>query len=113
LRTLIPTTINDRDVVLVQGTMDGKYPVDLYFDAETYLLRRSLRYADTAVGYAPTQVDYEDYRDVSGVKMPFKRTIYWLDGRAIVEASEIQANVPVPDAKFGKPPVPATNRVSK
>ena len=113
LRTLIPTTINDRDVLLVQGTMDGKYPVDLYFDAETYLLRRSLRYADTAVGFAPTQVDYEDYREVAGVKMPFKRTIYWLDGRAIVETSEIQPNVAVADSKFGKPPVPATNRVSK
>jgi hypothetical protein len=113
MRTLIPTTINDRDVLLVQGTLDGKYPVDLYFDAETYLLRRSLRYADTAVGFAPTQVDYEDYRDVAGVKMPFKRTIYWLDGRAIVETSEIQPNVAIADAKFGKPPVPATNRVSK
>ena len=113
MRTLLPTTINDRDVVLVQGTVDGKYPVNLYFDEETGLLRRSLRYADTAVGFAPTQVDYEDYRDVSGVKMPFKRTIYWLDGRAIIETSEIQANVVVADVKFGKPSAPKTIRVSK
>ena len=80
-RTLLPTTIDDKDVVLIQGTMNGKYPIDLYFDKQTNLLVRSLRYADSPVGLTPTQVDYSDYREVAGVKMPFKRIIYWLDGR--------------------------------
>ena len=60
-----PATIDDRDVQVVQGTSDGKYPVNLYFDPETGLLVRSVRYADSPVGLSPTQVDYADYREVA------------------------------------------------
>jgi hypothetical protein len=112
-RTLLPTTIDDKDVVLIQGTMNGRFPIDLYFDAKTNLLVRSLRYADSPVGLTPTQVDYADYREVAGVKLPFKRTIYWLDGRAIVEVNDVQPNVNIDAAKFGKPPVPVTKRAAK
>ena len=48
--------------------MDGKYPVNLYFDDESHFLARTVRFADSPVGLAPTQVDYSDYRDVAGVK---------------------------------------------
>ena len=40
---------------------------------------RQVRYADTVVGLNPTQVDYSDYRDVSGVKLPFRWTVTWTD----------------------------------
>jgi hypothetical protein len=109
-RSLLPTTIDDKDVVLVQGTMNGRYPVDLYFDEKTNLLVRSLRFADSPVGLTPTQVDYSDYRDVAGVKMPFKRVISWVDGRVIIELSEIQPNVTVDAARFAKPAPPVTKR---
>ena len=46
------------------------------------LLVRVLRFVDTAVGRVPTQIDYSDYRDVSGVKMPFKWTTTWTNGQA-------------------------------
>jgi hypothetical protein len=55
----------------------------------------------------PTQYDYSDYRDVNGVKMPFKWTQMWLDGRENVELSEIQVNTNIDAAKFAKP-APAT-----
>jgi hypothetical protein len=82
----------------------------LYFDEKTNLLVRSLRFADSPVGLTPTQVDYSDYRDVAGVKMPFKRVISWVDGRVIIELSEIQPNVNVDAARFAKPAPPATKR---
>ena len=101
-RVGFPTTIDDRDVQLVQGTTDGKYPVNLYFD-KSGLLVRSVRYTDSPVGLNPTQVDYSDYRDVAGVKMPFHQTITWLDGRALVDLTDVQPNVPIDAAKFAKP----------
>ena len=105
-----PTTINDRDVEVVQGTSSGDFPVKLYFDKQSGLLVRQVRYTNSPVGLNPTQVDYEDYRDVSGVKMPFRWTTTWTDGRATTELTQIQANAPVDAAKFGKPAAPAASQ---
>jgi outer membrane lipoprotein-sorting protein len=58
------------------------------------------------VGIVPTQTDYSDYREVAGVKMPFKWTITWTDGQSNTELSEIQPNVPIDAAKFAKPAAP-------
>lgn len=98
-----PSTIDDRDVTLVQGTMDGRYPVNLYFDDESGLLVRSVRYSASPVGLAPTQVDYEDYRAVAGIKFPFKWTVTWLDGRSTIVLTEVQPNVAIDDSKFERP----------
>jgi outer membrane lipoprotein-sorting protein len=105
-RVTMPITINDKDVEVVQGTVDGRTPVNLYFDSKSGLLVRQVRYTDTKVGLSATQVDYEDYRDVAGVKLPFKWTLSWLDGQTVFTATQIQPNVPIDAAKFGKPTPP-------
>jgi photosynthetic reaction center cytochrome c subunit len=106
-RVSTPIQINDKDVEVVQGTADGgRTPVNLYFDSKTGLLVRQVRYTDTKVGLSATQVDYDDYRDVAGVKMPYKWTVSWLDGQTVYTAKEIQVNVPIDAAKFGKPAPP-------
>jgi outer membrane lipoprotein-sorting protein len=102
-----PTTINDREVEVVQGTSSDNFPVKLYFDKQSGLLLRQVRYTNSPVGLNPTQVDYTDYRDVSGVKMPFRWTTIWTDGRATTELGEIQANAPIDAGKFAKPAAPA------
>ena len=51
----------------------------------------------------PTEVDYSDYRDVAGVKIPFKFKVTWLDGLENVTLSEIQPNVAVDAARFARP----------
>ena len=106
LRVLPSITIDDKDVEVVQGTADGRTPVNLYFDAMSGLLVRSVRYTDTKVGLSATQVDYSDYRNVAGVKVPYRWTVSWLDGQTMYEMSEIQPNAPIDAAKFGKPAVP-------
>jgi hypothetical protein len=74
------------------------------------LLVRQVRYSDTAVGLNPTQIDYSDYREVYGVKMPFHWTVTWTDGQSIIQLTEIQPNAPIDAAKFGKPaPPPKAN----
>jgi photosynthetic reaction center cytochrome c subunit len=110
-RAGFPSIIDDRPVQLVQGTSDGRYPVNLYFDGQSGLLVRLVRYTDSPVGLNPTQIDYADYREVSGVKMPFRWTVSWLDGRSTIELSEVQPNAPIDAAKFARPappPRPAT-----
>ena len=100
------TVIADREVQVVQGTGSSGATVTLYFDAETGLLSRQLRYVNSPVGRIPTQVDYSDYREVAGVKVPFKWTMTWLDGRDTVELTEVRPNVVVDSARFNRPVTP-------
>jgi len=104
-----PTTIDDKLANIVQGTGAGKTRVKLYFDDKTGLLIRQVRYADTPIGMVPTQIDYADYRDVAGVKLPYHIVVTWTDGQTDILLSDIQANVPIDTAKFGKP-APAVAR---
>ena len=94
-------------MVVVQGTTAAKSRVKLFFDKESGLLVRQVRYVDTPVGTVPTQVDYADYRDVSGVKMPYRLTLTWTDGRSTIELSEVRPNAPIEASKFAKPAPPA------
>jgi outer membrane lipoprotein-sorting protein len=108
-----PATIDDHEVQVLQGTVDGQHPVNLYFDSKSGLLLRVVRYADSPVGLNPTQTDYSDYRDVAGIKMPFRWTVSWLDGRSTTELSELRANVPIDASRFSKPSPPAAPPASK
>jgi len=67
---------------------------------------RQVRFVDTAVGVIPTQIDYSDYRDVAGVKVPFKRVITWTDGRSTIELAQVQPNARIETAQFAKPAPP-------
>jgi len=93
----------EHSVDVVQGTGPRGLLVTLYFDKQTGLLLRELRYGNSPIGRVPTQIDYADYRDVSGIKLPFRITYAWLDGRDSIVLREIKTNVPVDEAKFGKP----------
>jgi outer membrane lipoprotein-sorting protein len=97
------TTIEDRDVYVLQGTPAGQLPVNLYFDQESGLLVRMVRWNDTAVGRVPTQVDYADYRDVVGVKVPFRWITTWTNGQTTILLSDVQPNVPIDATRFGRP----------
>jgi hypothetical protein len=103
-----PAIIDDREVKVVQGKLAaGGTPMKLYFDPMTGLLVRFVYYNDTPVGRIPTRIDYSDYRDVSGIKLPFKWTTTWTDGRMIFEMNSVQVNVPVDAKQFAKPAPPA------
>ena len=96
------TSIDDKDVTVLQGTNPRQPPVNLYFD-NSGLLVRLVRFVDTAIGRIPTQIDYADYREVAGVKFPFKVTSTWTDGQATVELTDVQANVNIDASKFARP----------
>ena len=105
-RTGPATVIDDREVQVVQGTGSGGALLTLYFDAESGLLVRQVRYVASPVGRLPTQVDYADYREVAGVKLPFKWTVTWLDGRDSIELKDVRPNAAIETARFSRPAAP-------
>jgi hypothetical protein len=94
--------LNDRSMLVVQGNR-GDAIVTLYFDEETGLLARAVRSTPSVVGRLPVQMDYSDYRDVAGVRLPFQFTMTWLDGRASFELTDVQPNAAIPDSRFARP----------
>jgi photosynthetic reaction center cytochrome c subunit len=108
------STIEDREVHVIQGIAGGGSRVKLYFDSKTGLLARQLRYTNTIVGTIPIQIDYSDYREVAGVKMPFHWVVTWTGGQSIMELNAVQANVSIDAAKFSKPaPAVVTKAVAR
>jgi hypothetical protein len=108
------TTIEDREVQVLQGIAGGGSRVKLYFDSKTGLLARQLRYTNTIVGTIPIQIDYSDYREVAGVKMPFHWIVTWTGGQSIMALDAVQANVSIEAAKFSKPaPAVVTKAVAR
>ena len=97
--------LNDRSVLAVQGNR-GNALVTMYFDEDTGLLTRLVRSTPSVVGRLPVQTDFSDYRDVAGVKVPFKWTMSWLDGRSNFELTEVQPNVAIDAARFARPGPP-------
>ena len=120
-RVSLPTTIEDlpgpssqtsqqpelvlgsHEVQVLQGDGPKGLVATLYFDKNTGLLLRELRYSRSPIGRVPTQIDYSDYRDVNGIKLPHRLTFAWLDGRDSIELKELRINVAIPDSRFGTP----------
>jgi len=98
--------VDGHDTYQVVGDNEGKPPLRLYLDKESGLLLRLVRYADTALGLNPTQIDYADYRDSSGLKIPFRWTLSRPGNQFTIQIDQVQVNVPVDDAKFMPPPPP-------
>jgi photosynthetic reaction center cytochrome c subunit len=99
--------IGGHDVIQLIGITKDKTPLRLFFDKESGLLLRTMRYAETPLGRNPTQVDYADYRSEGGVKIPFQWTVARPAGRFTIHVSEAKQNVAIDDAKFAKPAAPA------
>ena len=57
----------------------------------------------TPEGKTPGKTFFEDYREVDGVKMPFKSRSITPQVEIVTILSEIKNNVPIDDAKFVRP----------
>ena len=95
--------INGTNVLAVQGSNPGQLPVRLYFDEASGMLVRMVHWRRTAVGAIPTRVDFEDFRPVAGVQMPFLWTRTWTNNQVVMQMKEIRPNVPVDAARFTQP----------
>ena len=93
---------DDRPVQILRGTNEGQPPVNFYFD-NSGLLVRLLRWNMTAVGPVATQYDYSDYREVGGVRRPFRWVRRSTANEVTVVLKEIRPNVAIDAARFAKP----------
>ena len=110
LRVGYPDVIDGKLMDAVQGEGPRGLVATLFFDQESGLLTRYIRYGRSPIGRLPTQVDYDDYRDVEGIMIPHTWTFSWLDGRDLFEITNIETNVPIDETVFGKPSVAAAIR---
>jgi hypothetical protein len=111
LRTAGREKVGDRDAYIVLATRGEGETERLYFDVETGLLVRKVTYLRTMVGVIPEQTDFEDYRDVDGVKLPFTIRVSQTDaGNAYIvrKITEMKLNTAVDESKFNKPAATAS-----
>lgn len=95
--------LNGHDVYVVQGGSAASVLATFYFDKKSHLLLRYVRYTPSPVGRISVQNEFDDYRDVNGIKFPFKYNFLWLDGRFSAVISDVKVNVPIDAKKFAKP----------
>jgi len=97
------TLLDGKSTAILQGSNPNQLPVNFYFDADSGLLSRIVRWNRTAVGIVPTQTDFSDYRDVNGVKIPHHLVLTWTDGQNTYEFKQIRPNVQIEAARFSRP----------
>lgn len=104
LRVEYPEKIGERLSYLLLCTKKGQPAAKFYFDAQSALLVRLVRYKESTLGLDPQQVDYSDYRDVNGTQLPFQITVSDPASISIIQIDEVQENVPIATTKFSRPP---------
>jgi photosynthetic reaction center cytochrome c subunit len=107
LKTEKTEKIGEQNSYLVVGTRNDQPPVRLYFDQQSGLLLRMVQYAESPLGRFPTQIDFGDYREVDGVKVPFRLTASRPAGQTVTQMEQVQQNLPIDAARFAKPAAPA------
>jgi hypothetical protein len=109
LRTIGRDKVGDRDAYVIAANRSDTDIERLFFDVETGLLLRRITYLRTMIGTIPEQFDFEDYRDVDGVKLPFVVRVSSVEAGNPVATrtfTEMKLNSAVDDAKFKMPPAP-------
>ena len=63
--------VDDRDAYVLRIEISATESMQLFFDVESGLLLRRVSVTNTLLGPLNVQWDFSDYRDVSGLKLPF------------------------------------------
>jgi len=73
-------TVDGHEAWMVTAAIDDHTRQRIWFDASTGLPVRRLITVDSPVGRIPTQTDFDDYREVDGVKLPFTLKVSSVNG---------------------------------
>lgn len=95
--------VGEADVYVLVITPTGLPAETLYFDQKTGLLLRVDMTLISSAGNAASKTFLEDYREVDGIKTPFRTRTVTPQFELITVYTEIKNNAPVDDAKFSKP----------
>jgi len=97
--------IDGRDTQIVRMALPNKRRAAFYFDKETGLLARRVVTTETPIGVDSEQTDYEDYREVDGVKVAHTIRTSYLDNfySSTRKFTEIKHNAQVDEVQFKMP----------
>jgi hypothetical protein len=96
-------TMNGHRAVVLQGALPNTQIERLFFDTESGLLVRRLTLSPTPFGLLPEQTDYEDYRSVGAVKLPFLIRRSTASFSNTQKYDDITLNAPFDAALFKRP----------
>jgi len=102
-RVLGRDKINDKDVIQVGALSRDGSRVRLYFDAALGLLVRSAAQNKTPFGLLPDVIDFEDYRSVGGLMVPFRIRRSQPPTVVVWDFKQVNINTPIEDSKFTIP----------
>jgi hypothetical protein len=94
--------VDGKPTVVVDGRRSDIVGESLYFDRESGLLVRRVIRTKTAYGDLQEQVDYSDYRDAGGIKVPFQIKHATWSQVTTEKFTDVKVNGPVDDALFVK-----------
>jgi len=102
LRVVGTEKIGDREAYVLAATIDPDTTRRFFFDTQTGLLLRELTTTRSMLAPLPDQIDFEDYRDVDGIKLPFviRTSDTATYSTATRRFTEIKHNVAVNDDVF-------------
>jgi hypothetical protein len=95
--------IDGKPTIIVSGRPSPGVTEQLQFDRETGLLLRRSVSTGTPLGPLPEQIDYSDYRDVNGVKVPFTVRHSTWNAVTTEKLSQVTFNTPIAKEEFAKP----------
>jgi hypothetical protein len=100
MRLLGTEKVGGRQTLVVGATSREDSREKLYFDTRSGLLVRRYLAFKTAFGTIPEVTDFDDYRAVNGIKLPFRITWSRAPFAFTRKFTEIRLNVIVDDARF-------------
>ena len=98
-----PKNLGHHNSYVLLGGNPGTPAAKLFFDQETGLLIRIVQFIDSPLGLIEAETDYDDYRIVDGVKVPFRLRLSEGNETSTVQVEEVRQNVPIKDQRFEKP----------
>lgn len=103
LKVIRTEKISEHDAILLFARNPSGPPLELYFDRQTGLLLRQLRFGSSPLGLNPTQIDYGDYKAFDGVQVPLHVVITRPNRTLDIHLVQVTQNATVDDAKFARP----------
>lgn len=95
--------VGDKEAYVIVATPVGLEAQTFYFDKVTGLLLREDMTSITPEGVMPVKTFYDDFREVDGIKLPYKIRAVLPQFELNTTITEVKNNVKIDDALFSKP----------
>lgn len=103
LRGARPPQIDGKPTIAMAGDLSRTVTETLVFDPSTGLLLRRAIVTKTPVGNLAEEVNYKDYREVAGVKLPFTIERKTWEVNDTLTVVDVKPNAQIAEARFERP----------